>query len=103
MAGEIARGLDRERLQSVMRPGAARNALDCAFWDLAAKRSGRPVHELAGVAAPKPVTTAYTISLGTPEAMAAAAAKAGARALLKIKLGAAGDPARIAAIRRAAP
>src|SRR5262249_34980118 len=55
---EIGRGLDRERLQSAMRPGAARNALDCAFWDLAAKRAGRPIHELLGMSAPKAVTTA---------------------------------------------
>jgi L-alanine-DL-glutamate epimerase-like enolase superfamily enzyme len=103
MASDVARGLDRERLQSAMPAGAARNALDCAFWDLAAKRAGRPVHELLGRAAPKPVTTAYTISLATPDAMAQAAAAAAERALLKVKLGAPGDPARIAAVRRAAP
>src|SRR6266403_2757212 len=94
MRAEIGCGLDRERLQSVMGPGAARNALDCAFWDLAAKRARRPVHELLGMPAPKAVTTAYTISLGTPDAMARAAAGAGERALLKVKLGAPGDPAR---------
>jgi L-alanine-DL-glutamate epimerase-like enolase superfamily enzyme len=103
MGPEISCGLDRERLQSAMAPGAARNALDCAFWDLAAKRAGRPVHELIGIPAPQPVTTAYTISLASPEAMARAAADAAGRALLKIKLGAPGDPARIAAVRRAAP
>jgi L-alanine-DL-glutamate epimerase-like enolase superfamily enzyme len=103
MSSEIARGLDRERIQSAMAPGAARNALDCAFWDLAAKRAGRPVHELLGVPAPKAVTTAYTISLAAPEAMAQAAARAAERTLLKVKLGAPGDPARIAAVRRAAP
>jgi L-alanine-DL-glutamate epimerase-like enolase superfamily enzyme len=103
MAADIARGLDRERLQSAMEPGAARNALDCAFWDLAAKRAAKPVHELLGLALPKPVTTALTISLATPEAMAQAAAAAAGRALLKVKLGAAGDAARIAAVRRAAP
>src|SRR5262245_65737148 len=103
MRMEIGRGLDRERLQSAMRPGAARNALDCAFWDLAAKRAGRPIHELLGMSGPKAVTTAYTISLATPEAMATSAAEAAERALLKVKLGAPGDPARIAAVRRAAP
>src|SRR5262245_29716232 len=103
MASDIARGLDRERLQSAMPAGAARNALGRAFWDLAAKRAGRPVHELLGLAAPKAVTTAYTISLATPDAMAQAAAAAATRTLLKVKLGAAGDPARIAAVRRAAP
>jgi L-alanine-DL-glutamate epimerase-like enolase superfamily enzyme len=103
MATEISRGLNREGLQNAMPPGAARNALDCAFWDLAAKRAGRPVHELVGVSAPKPLTTAYTISLGTPQAMGEAAAKARRRKLLKVKLGAPGDPARIAAVRAAAP
>src|SRR6516165_6133357 len=103
MAADISRGLDRERLQSAMPGGAARNALDCAFWDLAAKRAARPVHELLGLALPKPVTTALTISLATPDAMAQAAAAAAERALLKVKLGAAGDAARIAAVRRAAP
>ena len=103
MGADIAHGLDREALQAAMPAGAARNALDCALWDLAAKRAGRPVHELAGLAAPKPLTTAYTISLAAPDAMAEAAAKVAGRALLKVKLGGAGDPARIAAVRRAAP
>jgi L-alanine-DL-glutamate epimerase-like enolase superfamily enzyme len=100
---DIARGLDRQALQHAMAPGAARNALDCALWDLAAKRSGRPAHELATLPPLQPLTTAFTISLAAPEAMAAAAAKAAARTLLKIKLGGAGDPARIAAVRHAAP
>jgi L-Ala-D/L-Glu epimerase / N-acetyl-D-glutamate racemase len=103
MSSEIARGLGREGLQQAMPPGAARNALDCAFWDLAAKQSGRPVQELAGLGEAKPLTTAYTISLAAPSAMAAAAEQAAGRTLLKVKLGAAGDPARIAAVRRAAP
>jgi L-Ala-D/L-Glu epimerase / N-acetyl-D-glutamate racemase len=103
LAGAIAQGLDRERLQSAMAPGAARNAIDCAFWDLAAKRAQRPVHELIGLPAPRPLTTAYTISLAAPDAMAQAAAKAADRALLKIKLGGADDPARILAVRNAAP
>jgi L-alanine-DL-glutamate epimerase-like enolase superfamily enzyme len=102
MAGEISGGLNREGLQKAMPPGAARNALDCAFWDLAAKQAGRPVHEIVGGSAPQPLTTAYTISLGPPEAMAEAAAKAAQRRLLKVKLGAQGDPARIAAVRAAA-
>jgi L-alanine-DL-glutamate epimerase-like enolase superfamily enzyme len=103
MATELARGLDRTGLQSAMPPGAARNALDCAFWDLEAKYAGRPVHQLLGQAPPKPLITAYTISLGTPQEMAQRAAKASGLPLLKIKLGAAGDPARIAAVRHAAP
>jgi L-alanine-DL-glutamate epimerase-like enolase superfamily enzyme len=103
MGHEVARGLDRAALQAAMGPGAARNALDCAFWDLAAKRSGRPVHELAGLPPPQPLLTAYTISLAAPRKMAAAAEKVAGRALLKVKLGGPGDPARIAAVRRAAP
>src|SRR5437899_755197 len=103
MGEQIARGLDRSGLQQAMPPGAARNALDCAFWDLAAKRAGRPVHALAGLPPPRPLVTAYTISFGTPDAMAAAAAQAAARPLLKVKLGGPGDPERLAAVRRAAP
>ena len=99
------RGLDRAGLQSVMRPGAPRNALDCAYWDIEAKRTGRRVHELAGLAAPAPCVTAFTISLAAPAAMAEAAERAAARPLLKVKLGAADgdDPERIVAVRRAAP
>ena len=103
MAADLAHGLDRDDLQQAMAAGAARNALDCAFWDLAAKRAGRPVHELLGAPAPVPLTTAYTISLAAPEAMGERAAQACGRALLKVKLGGTGDPARIAAVRRAAP
>jgi L-alanine-DL-glutamate epimerase-like enolase superfamily enzyme len=103
LAGDIARGLDRGALQEAMKPGAARNALDCAFWDLSAKRAGKPVHELAGLPAPKPLVTAYTISLAEPDIMAEQAAKAAGRALLKVKLGSADDRARIMAVRRAAP
>jgi L-alanine-DL-glutamate epimerase-like enolase superfamily enzyme len=104
---QIAAGLDRLALQKAMPAGAARNALDCAFWDLEAKRGGRPVHELAGLPAPRALTTAFTISLGAPAVMAEAAAKAAQRALLKVKLGGnsdhGGDSARIAAVRAAAP
>ena len=103
MAPRLSAGLDRKALQKAMPPGAARNALDCAFWDLEAKQAGRPVHEMAGLPAPHPLTTAYTISLAEPAAMAEAAARAASRALLKIKLGAPGDPERIAAVRAAAP
>lgn len=103
MADKVAQGLDRGLLQSAMPAGAARNALDCAFWDLEAKRAGKPVHELAGLPHPHALTTAYTISLGSPDAMAEAARKASTRPLLKIKLGSDGDPERIAAIRAAVP
>jgi len=103
MRAPLAAGLDRMALQTVMPAGAARNALDCALWDLEAKCSGRPAHTLAGIPALHALVTAYTISLGTPEIMAAAAAKASDRALLKIKLGADGDVARLRAVRAAAP
>jgi L-Ala-D/L-Glu epimerase len=103
MEARIGRGLDREGLQQAMRPGAARNALDCAFWDLAAKRGGRSVREIAGLPPLQPLTTAYTISLASPDAMAAAAARAATRTLLKVKLGSDNDRVRIAAVRRAAP
>jgi L-alanine-DL-glutamate epimerase-like enolase superfamily enzyme len=103
MQDELRRGLDRQALQAAMGAGAARNALDCALWDLEAKRSGRRVWDLLGRAAPRPCTTAYTISLGPPEAMAAATAKAAHRPLLKIKLGGDGDRERIAAVRKEAP
>lgn len=99
----LAAGLTRQDLAGRMPAGAARNALDCALWDLEAKRSGTPAHALAGIPAPAPVTTCYTLSLGTPEEMAAAAHMAASRPLLKVKLGGAGDPERIAAVRRGAP
>jgi L-Ala-D/L-Glu epimerase len=102
-ADDIARGLDRLALQSVLPAGAARNALDCAFIDLEAKRTNRPAHELLGTAPPQPRLTAYTISFGPIDQMAKAAAAAAGRPLLKIKLGGPGDPERIAAIRNAAP
>lgn len=103
MQEPLAGGMDRIALQARMPAGAARNALDCALADLAAKRAGQRLWNLLGRPAPEPRTTAYTISLGTAEAMAEATAKAAHRALLKIKLGGDGDAARIAAVRRAAP
>lgn len=99
----VEHGLDRAALQREMPAGAARNALDCALWDLEAKRSGRRVWELAGTRTPSAVTTAYTLSLGTPEEMRVAAEAARARPLLKVKLGGAGDAARIRAVREGAP
>jgi len=99
----IRDGLDRQALQTIMGPGAARNAVDCALLDLEAKRSGRRAWDLLGRPAPRPCTTAFTISLGSPEAMAAAAAKAAHLPLLKIKLGGDGDAARIAAVRGQVP
>ncbi len=84
-------------------PKAAANALDCALWDLRAKQSGMPVWQLIGLIEPKPVITAFTLSLDTPEAMAAAAKAASSRPLLKLKLGREGDVARLKAIRAAVP
>jgi L-alanine-DL-glutamate epimerase-like enolase superfamily enzyme len=103
MREPLARGLDRQALQAAMPAGAARNALDCALLDLEAKTAGQRVWDLLGRPAPRACTTAYTISLGSPEAMAAATAKAAHRPLLKIKLGGDGDGERIVAVRKAAP
>ncbi|MET0747953.1 MAG: dipeptide epimerase, partial [Rhizobium sp.] len=103
MRPAIEAGLTREDLSSVMKPGAARNAIDCALWDLDAKRSGIPVIQALGMTAPKPLMTAFTISLGEPEAMAAQAGAQAHRALLKVKVGTADDESRIRAVRAAAP
>lgn len=101
--GALAAGMDRAALQEIVPPGAARNGLDCALWDLEAKRAGRRVWELAGLAAPGPVVTAFTISLDEPAAMLAKAAENAHRPLLKIKLGGAGDIERLRAVREGAP
>jgi L-alanine-DL-glutamate epimerase-like enolase superfamily enzyme len=103
MRDPLRRGLEREALQAAMPAGAARNALDCAWLDLEAKMRGQRAWTMLGRPAPRACTTAYTISLGTPEAMAAATAKAAHRPLLKIKLGGDGDSERILAVRKAAP
>ncbi|HEX7741923.1 MAG TPA: dipeptide epimerase, partial [Sphingobium sp.] len=97
--------LDREALLENMPRGAARNALDCALWDLEAKRAGAPVWRLAGLDAPKPLPTAFTISLNDPARMETDARAAAARgfALLKCKLTGEGDRGRIAAVRAGAP
>jgi L-Ala-D/L-Glu epimerase len=101
---QVEAGLDRDGLQAALPPGAARNALDCALWDLDAKRTGVPAHVSAGIDRLRPATTAYTISLDSPDAMADAAARALHRPILKIKLGAPeGDVERIRAVRSAAP
>jgi L-alanine-DL-glutamate epimerase-like enolase superfamily enzyme len=90
-------------LNTLMAPGAARNAVDCALWDLRAKLAGQPVWQLAGLAEPKPLTTAYSLSLDTPQAMQAKAAENAHRPLLKVKLGGEGDVDRIRAVRAGAP
>jgi len=99
---EIERGISRADLQHLMPAGAARCAVDCAMWDLEAKLSGTPVWQLAGLPEPKPVETAVTVTLDTPEAMANAA-KATPGRLLKLKLGGPDDLARIEAVHEARP
>jgi L-alanine-DL-glutamate epimerase-like enolase superfamily enzyme len=96
----VEKGLDRAALQRELSPGAARNALDCALWDFEAKKAGKRAWEIAALPAPQAVTTAYTLSLDTPEAMAAAA-RGVKYPLLKLKLGAKGDPERLLSVRSA--
>ncbi|SCB56452.1 L-alanine-DL-glutamate epimerase [Rhizobium aethiopicum] len=99
----VEAGISRLDLLAVMPPGAARNAVDCALWDLEAKRTGESVAARLGLDRPKPLTTAYTISLGEPEVMAAQAREHAGRALLKVKVGTGDDESRILAVRAAAP
>jgi L-alanine-DL-glutamate epimerase-like enolase superfamily enzyme len=99
----LGNGMTRQQLLLALPPGAARNACDCALWDLAAKQAGQPVWRLAGLPEPMPVVTAYTLSLAAPAAMAAAAKAHAHRPLLKIKLGRSGVLQSIQAIREAAP
>jgi len=103
LRSDIADGLTREALQSTLPAGAARNALDCAFWDLQAKQSGKRVYELAGLSKPVPEITAFTLSLADPEVMREKAREHAHRPLLKIKLGGKGDMARLKAVCDGAP
>ena len=96
-------GLNREGLMETLPPGAARNALDCALWDLEAKQAGRPAWALAGLEAPEPCVTAVTLSLDTPENMGKAAARHAHLPLLKLKVTGEGDAERIRAVRESAP
>lgn len=100
---KIASGMDRGGLLRAMPAGAARNALDCALWDLEAKMSGKPAHAGVCAAPPRAIVTAFTLSLGTPEAMATQAAANAARPLLKVKIGGENDIDRIRAVVAAAP
>ena len=103
VAGEIRKGISREELQELLPAGGARNAIDCAMWDLECKRSGKTIWELTGID-PKPVTTVVTIGLeSTPGAMAAKAAKAADAPVLKIKLDGHQPYENLAAIRAARP
>ena len=99
----IERGISRDELRGRLPPGAARNALDCALIDLEAKQQHRRAWEIVGLAAPEPTVTAYTISLASPQEMAAKALAAADRPLLKLKLGDAGYVDRVAAVREAVP
>jgi L-Ala-D/L-Glu epimerase / N-acetyl-D-glutamate racemase len=99
----IAKGLDRRGLQASMPAGAARNALDCALWDLEAKILRRSAAEIAGLPPLHAVETAFTISLASPDEMAARAREAASYSLLKLKLGGADDEQRLDAVRRAVP
>lgn len=94
---------DRTSLQELLPPGAARNAVDCALWDLEAKTQNKRVWELAGLPKPGPEITAYTLSLDSPEKMKASAKKHSHRPLLKIKLGTPDDMPRLEAVRAGAP
>lgn len=99
----IEAGFTHADIPRLVQPRAARNALDCALWDLEAKRAQKPVWQLALLEQPRPMVTAYTLSLNTPEAMAKAAADAAHRPLLKLKLGGDGDAERLRLIREAVP
>ena len=96
-------GISRQDLQGALPAGAARNAVDCALWDMEAKQAGKRVWELAGLPKPGPEITAYTLSLDTPDAMREQAAKHAFRPLLKIKLGTPDDMVRLEAVRSGAP
>jgi L-alanine-DL-glutamate epimerase-like enolase superfamily enzyme len=103
VADELRRGISRAELQQLLPPGGARNAVDCALWDLECKQAGKTIWELTGIQ-PRPVTTVFTIGLEpTPEAMAAKAAAAADAPVLKIKLNADRPYERLAAIRAARP
>jgi L-alanine-DL-glutamate epimerase-like enolase superfamily enzyme len=103
VAGEIRKGITRDELQQLLPAGGARNAVDCALWDLECKRSGKTIWQLTGID-PKPVTTVFTIGLeSTPEAMAAKAADAADAPVLKIKLDGHQPYEKLAAIRAARP
>ncbi|MBO9452517.1 dipeptide epimerase [Tropicibacter sp. R16_0] len=99
----LPENFDRESLMDLLPAGAARNAVDCALWDLEAKRAGKRAWELAGLEAPGPEITAYTLSLASPEEMRKQAEENAHRPLLKIKLGTADDMPRLEAVRAGAP
>lgn len=101
--GAVAAGAGRDRLLTLLPPGAARNALDCALWDLEARLGGGSVSARLGLAAPEPLASALTIVIGTPDAMVAAAARAAHAPLLKVKVDALAPADQVRAVRMAAP
>jgi L-alanine-DL-glutamate epimerase-like enolase superfamily enzyme len=103
MRGDLTNGISRKDLQTLLPAGGARNAIDCALWDLQAKRAGCRAWELAGMKSVNPLTTAYTLSLDTPEAMGLASDGARQYSLLKLKLAGDCDLERVAAVREARP
>jgi len=103
VAARVEQGLTVVDLQALLPPGAARNALDCALWDLAAKQAGKPAWSLLGLVAPGSCVTAMTLSLDTPENMGAAARRLAHLPLLKLKVAGGGDLARVEAVRANAP
>lgn len=103
LIGALPPDITRQALQHTLPPGTARNAVDCALWDLEAKTTGRRVWQMAGLAEPGPVQIAFTLSLDSPDAMRAQATENAHRPLLKIKLGTPDDMPRLEAVRAGAP
>lgn len=103
LADRFRDGVTRTALQTLMPPGAARNAVDCALWDLEAKRTGERAWASAGYPVLAPVQTCFTLSLGSPDSMAQAAHAAASRPMLKVKLGGPDDLACVEAVHAAAP
>ena len=103
LAVKIENGLTRQQMQSLLPAGAARNALDCAYWDLECKQHNQRIWQRLSIAQPKPLVTAYTLSLDTPERMKEAAQENAHRPLLKLKLAGEGDIERVAAVREGSP
>ena len=100
---DLVKGISRAQLQELLPPGGARNAVDCALWDLEAKRAGRRAWTLAGIDSVRPLLTAYTLSIDLPEAMGKAAAAVPKYSLLKLKLSGQDDIERVSAVRKARP
>jgi L-alanine-DL-glutamate epimerase-like enolase superfamily enzyme len=100
---DLVKGISRSQLQELLPPGGARNAVDCALWDLEAKRAGRRAWTLAAIESVRPLVTAYTLSMDSPEVMGKAAAAVPKYSLLKLKLSGHDDIERVSAVRKARP